>query len=250
MPAEGSVDARPERHSTVIVVAGGDPVAVGDLPRVPEGALVIAADSGVDLALALGLRVDVAVGDFDSVRPSSLQAVADAGGSLERHPEAKDATDLELALDAALVRGARQVLVIGGHGGRLDHFLANAALLASPAYAELDLVAQMGPARVTVVRTGSGLYGAPGDLVTLVPVHGPARGVTTSGLLYPLHHADLAPGSTRGVSNQLVGTEATVTLDHGVLLAVQPGQPGPSTDQLPTPGADRRAPEPQRGTST
>lgn len=247
------MDATPEGHSRVIVVAGGDPVAVGDLPRLPEGAPVIAADSGVDLALSLGLRVDVAVGDFDSVRPASLQAVVDAGGTLERHPEAKDATDLELALDAAVARGARQVLVIGGHGGRLDHFLANAALLASPAYAALDLVAQMGPATVTVVRSSSGLVGEPGDLVTLVPVNGPTRGVTTTGLLYPLTGDDLAPGSTRGVSNQLVTTDATVTLEAGVLLAVQPGQAGPparSSHQIPTTGTDRRAPDHQRGTET
>lgn len=247
------MDAAPAGHSTVIVVAGGDPLSVDDLPRLPEGAPVIAADSGVDLALSLGLHVDVAVGDFDSVQPASLQSVADAGGTLERHPEAKDATDLELALDAAVVRGARRVVVLGGHGGRLDHFLANAALLASPTYAELDLVAQMGPATVTVVRSRSGLVGAPGDLVTLVPVHGPARGVTTSGLRYPLTGDDLAPGSTRGVSNQLVGTKATVALEAGVLLVVQPGQAGPpnlSPHQFPTPGAARRAPDTQRGTTS
>jgi thiamine pyrophosphokinase len=111
----------------------------------------------------------------------------------------------------------------------------------------------MGPAIVTVVRARSDLVGAPGDLVTLVPVHGPARGVTTEGLLYPLAGDDLAPGSTRGVSNQLVGTRATVSLEAGVLLAVQPGQAGPADrppQQIQTTGADRRAHDTQRGTLT
>jgi thiamine pyrophosphokinase len=118
------------------------------------------------------------------------------------------------------------VHVLGGHGGRLDHLLANAALLASPRYAAVELVAHMGQARVTVVRGEAELSGIPGDLVSLLPLNGVASGVTTEGLLYPLHDEDLLPGSTRGVSNELVDAVARVRLRSGALLAVQPGQAG------------------------
>jgi thiamine pyrophosphokinase len=69
--------------------------------------------------------------------------------------------------------------------------------------------------------------------VTLLPVQGPARGVTTDGLLYPLAGEDLLPGTSRGVSNQLLHESATVTVADGVLVAIQPGQlgPPPLTDQ-------------------
>lgn len=213
-------------NQTVIVVTGGDPVALAHLGAVPEAAVVIAADSGIDAAHALGLRVDIAVGDFDSVSPDALQRVIDDGATVRRHPEAKDATDLELALDAALALRPARVLVVGGHGGRLDHFLANALLLAATAYEGVELVAQMGPARVTVVRTSAQLTGAAGDLVTLLAVNGPAVGVTTDGLIYPLRDEDLPPGGTRGVSNELVADRAAVRLRGGVLIAVQPGLPG------------------------
>ena len=212
---------------TVVVVTGGDPVALEHLASVPVGALVIAADSGIGHAHALGLTVDVALGDFDSVAPAALQQAVDAGAVVERHPEAKDATDLELALDAALVRGARRVLVLGGHGGRLDHLLANAAVLASDRFAAVEIVAQMGAAVVTVIRPEASLVGTPGDLVSLLAVGGPAEGVTTEGLRYPLAGEVLMPGSTRGVSNVLAGPGASVRLDRGVLLAVQPGPPEP-----------------------
>jgi thiamine pyrophosphokinase len=59
--------------------------------------------------------------------------------------------------------------------------------------------------------------------VSLLPVHGPARGVTTEGLLYPLAGEDLEPGTTRGVSNEMTAAEALVRVRDGVLLAVRPG---------------------------
>ncbi|MGH9275527.1 MAG: thiamine diphosphokinase [Acidimicrobiales bacterium] len=216
----------PSASDTIIVVTGGDTIDPAELGRVPERALVIAADSGVELAQALGLPIHLAIGDFDSVDPGALRVAEAAGALVERHPVAKDATDLELALDAALARRPRRVHVIGGHGGRLDHLLANALLLAAPAYAGVELVAHMGPARVTVVRAEATLLGHPGDLVTLLAVHGPACGVATEGLLYPLDGEHLQPGSTRGVSNEMTATHAVVRLDSGVLLAVQPGQAG------------------------
>jgi thiamine pyrophosphokinase len=214
--------AAPSASDTIIVVTGGDPVDAAELGRIPEGALVIAADSGVELAQRLNLPIHLAIGDFDSVDPAALRAAEADGAAVERHPAAKDATDLELALDAAVARSASRVHVIGGHGGRLDHLLANALLLASPTYAGIELIAHMGPARITVVRTESTLLGQPGDVVTLLAAHGVARGVTTDGLLFPLAGEDLHPGSTRGVSNELVASHAVVHLDDGVLLAVQP----------------------------
>lgn len=218
--------AAPGARDSYIVVTGGDAPDRAHLADLPAGALVIAADSGIEHALAVGLHIDVAVGDFDSVSPEALQAAADAGAIVERHPEAKDETDLELALDAAVARGARRIHVLGGHGGRLDHLLGNAVLLASPKYAAVGLVAQMGDARVTVVRDEATLLGRREDLVTLLAVHGPAVGVITEGLLYPLRDEDLLPGSTRGVSNELTDTHAWIRVRSGVLLAVQPGQTG------------------------
>lgn len=207
-----------------IVLADGDPVVPGDLPELPAAALVIAADGGLRLAGPLGLRVDLVVGDLDSVDPADLAAAERAGARVDRHPVAKDRTDLALALDAAVAAGAARITVIGGAGGRADHLLANWLLLAADAYADLEVRAWSRAARTDVVRAGRTchLYAPVGSLVSLLPVHGTARGVTTTGLAYPLDGEDLAPGTSRGVSNVVAATEATVHLAAGVLLAVSP----------------------------
>ena len=98
--------------------------------RLPEDAVVIAADSGLHQARrSLGLHVDCVVGDLDSADPAAVERGPRRGADVERHPAEKDATDLELAFDCARDRGAQRITVVGGAGGRLDHFLANVALL-------------------------------------------------------------------------------------------------------------------------
>ena len=210
-------------EEVVVIVAGGPPPDPGCASVVPVGARVIAADEGLDHAGALGLDVREAIGDFDSVSPSALEAAERRGVLVERHPAEKDATDLELALDRAVSLGARRVLVLAGDGGRMDHLLAGLLLLASDEYSGLEVDAHVGTARVHVVRGEREFVGEPGELLTLLALGGPAVGVRTEGLLYALDGDTLEPGSTRGVSNLFAAERVRIELAAGVLLAVRPG---------------------------
>ncbi len=208
-----------------LVFAGGDPLDHRWADALPSDAYVVAADSGLELVHAHGLTADLLVGDMDSVRTATRDDAVQRGTVVERHPVDKDATDLELALTAAAAAGATRMLVVGAGGGRLDHFLANVVLLAAPAWDGIEIHALIGPAHVTVVRNddrGAVLHGAADSLVSLLPAGGPARGITTTGLRWPLHDEELRPGTTRGVSNEMTEPTATVVLTDGVLVAVQP----------------------------
>ena len=202
----------------VVVVAAGS----GPTVAVPRPATVVAADGGLERALALGLDVDVVIGDLDLASEVAVAAAERAGARVVRHPVAKDATDLELALDEAVALGARRVLVVASAGGRLDHLLASLLQLGSDRLAGLELDALVGEVLVHVVRGERRLSGTPGEVVTLVPLGGPAAGITTTGLEYPLAAETLAPGSTRGVSNVFAATDAHVRVTQGVLLAIRP----------------------------
>jgi thiamine pyrophosphokinase len=206
---------------TVVVFAAGQ----GAVPRVtiPPGAVVVAADGGGELALALQVAVDVVVGDLDSISPGSLETLERSGARIEGHPQEKDATDLALALDAALGFGPRRILLVGAAGGRLDHLLGELLLLGAEAYAGVEVDALLGAAAVHVVRGERSLAGTPGELVSLHALHGPAVGVVTEGLAYPLRGETLEAGSSRGVSNVFAADEARISLERGVLLAVRPG---------------------------
>jgi thiamine pyrophosphokinase len=207
-----------------LVIAGGDAPAPIDA-GLAAAPLVIAADSGVGHALALGLRVDLVIGDFDSAMPEDVERAIAAGARVDRHPADKDATDLELALDAARALGATEITVLGAGGGRLDHLLANLLLVTAETYADVTIDALVGEARATVVRTVRQIVGPPGSTVTLLAIGGTARGVTTTGLRWTLTEAELTAASTRGVSNEIVTSPATVRLRRGVLLAIQSTEP-------------------------
>jgi thiamine pyrophosphokinase len=210
-------------NEMVVVVAGGAPPEPEAVRAVPPSARVVAADRGLDHALALGLDVTVAVGDFDSASHEALAAARSAGIPVERHPAAKDATDLELALDTALALGPARILVLAGVGERLDHLLSALLLLGAERYASVELDARIGRASVHVIRGERELDGAPGELVSLFALGGPAEGIRTEGLAYPLAGETLGPGSSRGVSNELVAESARVSVERGTLLAVRPG---------------------------
>jgi thiamine pyrophosphokinase len=217
MPAEG--DPIPVR--TACVVCGGGPARRPiDLP---DDAFVVAADVGLAEAARLGLAVDLLVGDLDSVAPDDLDAYRSTGGEVRRHPQDKDSTDLDLAIGEAIAAGAGRVLVVGGDGGRLDHLLANAVLLASPRHAAAEIDAILGAALLHVVRGRRELSGAPGELLSLLALGGSARGVRTEGLRWPLEDAVLEPGASLGVSNRFLGERAAVQVADGVVLAIRPG---------------------------
>ena len=156
---------------------------------------------------------------MDSVETALLESAADTGATIERHARDKDATDLELALDAAIARGAVRIVVVGGGGGRLDHLLANAALLADERYSRVTVEWFVDDYLVAVVRGSFSIAGAADDVVTLLAVGGPVT-VTATGLRWPLDAEELTPGSTRGVSNRLTADEAAISVDSGTVLVL------------------------------
>ncbi|HKJ55893.1 MAG TPA: thiamine diphosphokinase [Nitriliruptoraceae bacterium] len=183
--------------------------------------IVIAADQGWSLAQRLDLDVDVLVGDLDSVSDDVLRIAEGLGVDIRRHPADKDATDLDLALQLAHERGAVHVLVCDGGGDRGDHALAN--LLTTAGWAgRMTATLTTTTTTVTMVTRGREIHGEVGSPVSLLPVFGPVRQITTTGLSWPLSDELLSPGSSRGVSNELIAPTAHISVGSGTLLVVQP----------------------------
>lgn len=206
-----------------VVIASGD-LDPDDERWLADADLVIAADGGATSLDRLGRRPDVLVGDLDSTDPALVERLEAAGTRIERHPADKEASDTELALGAAMASGATTTAVLGAFGGeRIDHELANVLLLADPGLAGRDIRLVHGRSTVRSLhgRARLELDGAPGGTVTLMPIGGDVIGMTTDGLRWPLDGATLRMGRSRGLSNEIVATPASVQLEHGTLLVVE-----------------------------
>ncbi len=203
----------------LVVTAG--PAPVGPV-ALPPADLVVAADGGAERAAALGLVPDVLVGDMDSINPAALGDLEAAGVRVVRHPADKDETDLELAMAEAIRLGATSVTVLTDQSGRPDHAFANLLVAASDRWADTAVDVVLGPSRAWVVRSRLDLAVPIGSTVSLLSLGGPACGVVTSGLRWPLAEEALEPGSGRGLSNEVVSTPASVCLESGTLLVLVP----------------------------
>ena len=184
--------------------------------------MIIAADAGARHCLAISILPQVVIGDFDSLTPAELDKLQELGVRLIRYPARKDFTDLELALKYACEQGADQITILGGLGQRWDQTLANILLLAG-SFAQRARVSYIdGSQEIMLIGESQILEirGQPGDTVSLVPIQGNAQGITTCGLEYPLDDDTLEFGTARGVSNVLIGKQATIQLKHGFLICI------------------------------
>ena len=237
---ESSIGRGPTRRGSIrrmqaIVLADGDVGSRDALDAawpgwLQEDAIVIAADGGARHAEGLGLHLDLWVGDGDSIEVGPLEALRAAGVPMMLVSEAKDESDTELAIRAALDRGADHIVILGALGGpRVDHALANIGLLALPGlqgvvaallhpFARLTLVSAPGIDGSAVHRS---LPGPIGGLVSLLPQGDGVAGVTTHGLAYPLDDEPLPAGPARGLSNVRVAVDAGLSVRSGRLLVVE-----------------------------
>jgi thiamine pyrophosphokinase len=201
--------------------------ANGELPNLEKARVllqkedyIICADGGTRHALALNVSPDLIIGDMDSAEKGQLQSLKAAEVSIELFPHDKNETDLELALQRAIELSPEQIIIIAGLGGRLDQTLANITLLTDTRLATFDVRLDDGIEEIFVCRAQVPVYGRSGDLVSLIPWGGAVSDVQTVNLKWPLNKETLYPDRTRGISNEMLGESASISIASGLLLVV------------------------------
>ncbi len=184
--------------------------------------ILIAVDGGASHCLMLDLIPDIVLGDFDSIPDQDQARLAQSEIEFIRYPKRKDEIDLELGLILAIERGATEVHVYAALGSRWDMTVANLMLIMHPKMQRAKICFFDGLQEIRTIRAGQteSLIGEPGDTISLIPLQGDAQGISTSGLAYPLVREALLFGATKGVSNVLIGTKGSISLEKGFLLCV------------------------------
>lgn len=173
---------------------------------------IIAADKGNEILRSKGIIPDITVGDFDS----SSYIPTDNAVVL---PVEKDITDSHAAVNIALERGAEEIVIYGGMGGRPDHTFANFSLIVSLVKKGVRAFLSGEGYTVTAVKDSSlRLCGKKGKTVSVFSFSEKSEGVTLRGLHYPLENAVLVNDFALGVSNSFESDTAEITVKNGILL--------------------------------
>ncbi len=174
-----------------------------------NSSLIVAADGGANALVQLHLHPDFIVGDLDSLSEETKRHFPNAT-LVERVDQNK--TDLEKTLDFCLEQGAKEILVLGATGERLDHELANLGILQQfSRRVKIALVDEQ--FLVRVVRGELTVKTIPRQVISLLALQ-PALGVSLHGVKFPLNNARLNFGG-RGVSNIALGTEIFIQIEKG-----------------------------------
>ena len=205
------------------IYTGGaiDPANITDHPKGDD--LLIAADSGFDNAAALGEKPSILVGDLDSINLDSIKEKKIPDGvEIYKVPAEKDLTDTQLAVELALSKGARDIVIIGGLSGRLDHTLSNLGILEHLADLGCHGVIADGFNRVRFLRNGSTLIprGAY-TYLSLLAADKVVKGVEIDGVKYPLKNAKLTRAHQFAVSNELTGNCAFIAVKKGSIYIIE-----------------------------
>ena len=200
-----------------IYVGGSvDPARITEHPR--SGDLCIAADAGYRNAKALGERVDLLLGDLDSLNesefPKDMEQI--------KVPAEKDFTDTQLAVEAALKRGADEIIIIGGLDGRLDHTLSNLSILRDLFARRIPAVITNGQNRVRFLDSTSTLIAKSGfPYLSVIATDPVVKGVSMEGCKYPLKKAVLKRDYNYAVSNEITGNCALISVRKGGIYLIE-----------------------------
>ena len=181
--------------------------------------LVIAADGGQMHLKKFGFKSDILLGDCDSIDDAELSEIkAHNDSELITFPKEKDYTDLELAINAAMERGATSIVLLGATGTRLDHTTANIHLLYKLIENNIEGYIEDEYNRIYLVNKSLTIKKQDGHKVSILPLPPYAGGVTTKGLAYPLTDAKLTFGTGLGISNEFCEETAFISLKEGLVL--------------------------------
>jgi thiamine pyrophosphokinase len=211
---------------TVYGIVAGGPKALLPCLKDQQVDYWIGCDRGSLYILEAGLSLFQAIGDFDSVSEEERQWIEHQATHMHVFPVDKDDSDLELAVNSLSIQREDTVMLYGITGGRLDHTLANIALLKR--LVKRGMTAKMIDLYHTIDTYLPGTHQLqldPARYISILPATEKVIGVTLDGFKYPLVDATLEEGSSLTLSNHLLSTNGSISFKEGILTVISADEP-------------------------
>jgi thiamine pyrophosphokinase len=201
------------------ILLGGLLTMTARLSAQVAGTRMIAADGGMRHAAGIGRMPELWVGDFDSTPQDLIAAWPQV--PREPYPPAKNETDGEIAVAAAVARGARRLILAGALGGeRSDHAFQHLLQAMHLAATGLDILLTSGEEEAVPLLPGTTEIDLPAGCLFSVLGLDSLTGLSIAGARYSLDHFAVPFGSSRTLSNVAEGpVRLTLATGRAMLLA-------------------------------
>jgi thiamine pyrophosphokinase len=208
----------------IVIVAGGPISALSPFADFKvKGTRWIGVDRGLYTLIKSNIIPEMAFGDFDSITEDERKEVEERGCLLHTYPAEKDETDLELAINWALLQEDEQIVLLGCTGGRLDHELINIQMLNKGLKTKKEIIICDKQNKIIIREPGT--YSLEREelfrYVSFIPQTPEVKGLSLEGFKYPLHKRAINWGETLCISNELLEKKGTYSFDSGILMVVK-----------------------------
>lgn len=202
----------------IILLNGKSPSKELCLNVVNNSSLIIACDGALDYALEYGITPNIAIGDMDSTKREDRNKLIK---EIVVFPVEKDEIDSQLAMDLAIEKGYKDIVLLGATGGRIDHEFANLQLMYRYAKQGINIESIDEYNHIKVQTGHIKINGEVGQKVSLLPIESEVRVESSDGLYYSLNNRIMTFDEPIGVSNVLMKPEASVVVKSGYLLIIK-----------------------------
>lgn len=183
----------------------------------------IGCDRGALYVLENGIKLNLAIGDFDSVDETEFERIKSSAEVIKVHPIEKDLTDLELAINEALEFGVIDLFLFGVTGGRKDHELSSLYLLERLVDKQIkarivdrqNMISIYHPGRYSICQ--SLLY----PKISFLPLTKQVTGLSLTHFYYPLTDRTIKRGDSLTLSNHLIRQTGYFLFDAGILIVIK-----------------------------
>lgn len=200
-----------------IIITGKIDFKIKDIFTFEPNDYIIGVDSAAISAIRQNIKLDLAIGDFDSVNQEELELIKKESKTIKRLNPVKDETDTLSALRNALPPQNSKIIMIGGiKGNRIEHFFANVTLIRN--YPNLIIMDNLS----MIYSLQPGRYELKKDDYRFVSLFAldTINDLTLENFKYPLKNYHLCTSDIVGISNEVNGN-AIIHFTSGLLLVIK-----------------------------
>ena len=178
---------------------------------------IIGVDNGTAHLFDRSLIPSKVLGDFDSIKPDLLEKVENMNVDLIRYEPNKDKTDFELSLDSINEPNEKNIFIIGGEEGQIDHLFSIFSLIINYEFA--TNVTWLYMDKTIIFRNNVSIFMNEGTKFSIVPITS-LESLTISGAKWNLNEENIEAGSSKTLRNESVENQIMISCNEGLFSVI------------------------------